>query len=174
MYRNPTKGLYVAKKYYNGQQHGASFQIYECKEDEVAISALLSTGVSGPALHKRCTFIPKTDRFPATTILRIHFGLRLHQSHPPLSINDGNQLFSSWPSTDLYLPCWVIDGYGSLVWHDFLGWDIHAALQITSNFIVAQVDVDMCHKGSLRARKVQFFLTLFKKPLTPRPLSFEH
>ena len=92
-YRNPTKGLHGAKKYYNGQQHGASFQIYECKEDEVAISALLSTGVSGPALHKRCTFIPKTDRFPATTILRIHFGLRLHQSHPPLSINDGNQLF---------------------------------------------------------------------------------
>ena len=83
----------VPKKYYNGQQHGASFQIYECKEDEVAISALLSTGVSGPALHKRCTFIPKTDRFPATTILRIHFGLRLHQSHPSLSINDGNQLF---------------------------------------------------------------------------------
>ena len=28
-------------------------------------------------------------------------------------------------------------------------------------------------KGSLLIRKVQFFLTLFKKPLTP-PLSFEH
>ena len=32
---------------------------------------------------------------------------------------------------------------------------------------------DRRNKGSLRARKVQFFLTLFKKPLTP-PLSFEH
>ena len=27
-------------------------------------------------------------------------------------------------------------------------------------------------KGSLHVRKVQFFLTLFKNPLTPPPLSF--
>ena len=30
------------------------------------------------------------------------------------------------------------------------------------------------YKGSLPVRKVQFFWTLFKKPLTPPPLSFEH
>ena len=29
-------------------------------------------------------------------------------------------------------------------------------------------------KGSRHERKVQFFLTLFKRPLTPPPLSFEH
>ena len=31
-----------------------------------------------------------------------------------------------------------------------------------------------CSKGSLRPRKVQFFLALFKKLLTPPPLSFEN
>ena len=33
---------------------------------------------------------------------------------------------------------------------------------------------DYLNKGSHRIRKVQFFLTLFKRPLTPPPLSFEH
>ena len=31
-----------------------------------------------------------------------------------------------------------------------------------------------CYKGSHPKRKVQFFLTLFKRPLTHPPLSFEH
>ena len=33
---------------------------------------------------------------------------------------------------------------------------------------------DNDNKGSHRVRKVQFFLTLFKRPLPPPPLSFEH
>ena len=37
------------------------------------------------------------------------------------------------------------------------------------------IDHDHDGKGCHRVRKVQFFLTLFKRPLTPPPpLSFEH
>ena len=39
--------------------------------------------------------------------------------------------------------------------------------------IICQAAEDDACKGSRHERKVQFFLTLFKRPLTP-PLSFEH
>ena len=37
-----------------------------------------------------------------------------------------------------------------------------------------QVIFRQTYKGSHPERKVQFFLTLFEKPLTPPPLLFEH
>ena len=40
--------------------------------------------------------------------------------------------------------------------------------------LLAATDLIGLDKGSHPLRKVQFFLTLFKSPLAPPPLSFEH
>ena len=46
-------------------------------------------------------------------------------------------------------------------------------LSFSKSFVRAK-SLNILPQGSHSLRKVQFFLTLFKRPLTPPPLSFEH
>ena len=51
---------------------------------------------------------------------------------------------------------------------------IHVMSTLCPSDVQVVQNVDNSIKGSRHERKVQFFLTLFKRPLAPPPLSFEH